>query len=369
MGARVIEPARLRLARRLRGFTQKGLAEEIGVSPPAISQFESGAAAPSHETLERLALELGCAPEFFLRPLTRRAATEPFFRRLRSTPLAERERAAAYAEAIAEIVELIERHVELPEACFDHDRWITDETPLDELEHAALRLRAQWGVPPGPIANVVRLLEARGAVVAAVGVFHPSLDAFSVRTGGRPVIVLCSEKGAAARRRFDAAHELAHLLLHERPLEANKVQERQAHRFAAALLMPAEEIEPWLVRSSTQLGLLEEGSRVWGVSMQALLMRARDLGTISQHAYERTMRRMSARGWRTREPVEMGPVERPELLARAAGVLEDGGSSLSQIAEEFGVPRGRLARMLSVPEDNDDARSAEIVTLRMAAGS
>jgi len=205
-------------------------------------------------------------------------------------------------------------------------------------------------------------------LVTAVGSWDPRLDAFSVRTRNRPVVVLCSEEGNAARRRFDAAHELAHLLLHEAAAEANQIQEKQAHRFASALLMPAEEVEPWLPRRSNDFELLEEGSRIWGVSMQALLYRARALGTLSADAYQRAMRRMSAAGWRTREPVEFGPAEAPELLRRAIDTLPAAGVTVSAIAEEFGVPTARLIRMLSLPEDRGDAEPARVVALPRVAG-
>ncbi len=362
--ARAIHPARLRLARMLRGFNQAELARQVGVSASAISQFEGGAAVPSDHTLERLTVALGCSPEFFSRPWQELALSKPFFRRLRSCPQQERDRAEAYAYAIAEVVELLEQYVQLPQPRFDFGcglSWV-DITPK-QIEEAALRVRAVWEIPPGPIANVVRLLEARGAVVAAVGAFDPSLDAFSMRTRRRPVIVLCSEKGAAARRRFDAAHELGHLVLHDHPADATKPQEKQAHRFASAFLMPAAEVEPWLVTRSNQLELLEEGSRIWGVSMQALLFRARDLGTLSEHAYQRTMRRMSARGWRTREPIEIGPIEKPELLARVAETLPHAGTSLAAISDRFGVPRARLARMLRLPEDHDETFGGKVVPI------
>ncbi len=178
------------------------------------------------------------------------------------------------------------------------------------------------------------------------------------------VVVLCSKAGAAARRRFDAAHELGHLLLHERSDGGSKVQEGQAHRFASALLMPAAEIEPWLIRRSDQLDLLEDGSRVWGVSMQALVRRAKDLGILSESQYTRTMRRMSAYGWRTREPIDIGPPERPQMLERVVAALPEAGTSIATVALELGFPRERLLRMLRVPEDASDHVSAEVVRLR-----
>jgi len=365
MRTRAFQPARLRLARSLRGLPQNKLAGAVRVTPAAVSQYESGASTPSEETLERLAIVLGCAPEFFVRPLRSVAAGPPFFRSRRSTPQRERDKAEAYAVALSEVATALERWVELPSSISLDTRLDLDpRAGLSAVEDGANDLRAAWRIPSGPIPNVVRMLEARGAIVAAVGAFDKRLDAFTLRTYTRPIVVLCSDGGNAARRRFDAAHELAHLLLHDGPADANHEQEQQAHRFAAALLMPADEVNPWLPRRSNELDVLEDGSRTWGVSMQALLFRARALGTLSEDSYRRAMQRMSAAGWRTREPVDIGPAETPELLSRAVAALPAAGTSLGAIADELGFPTARLARMLSVPEERDDAGTGHVVTLR-----
>lgn len=363
------QPSRLRLARSLRGLTQAALAEKSGVSAAAISQFESGSAAPGPETAQQVAVVLGCKLEFFLRPGSAIKIEAPFFRSLRSTPQIERDQAHAYAKFLIEAVEQIESFVDLPEVAIPNalETRIDHLDPAADIETTALRLRVDWQIPPGPIANVVRLIESKGAVSTAVGAFSKKLDAFSMRTSIRPVLVLCSQKGIAARRRFDAAHELGHLVLHREPVFPNREQEQQAHRFASAFLMPAEEVEGWLPTKSSQLELLQEGSQMWGVSMQALLRRGRDLGTLSEADYQRTMKRMSAMGWRSKEPVDIGPPERPELLTRAVEVLGATGGSLHAIANEMGIASKRMARMLSLPEDRTEEPEAEVVDLRSAA--
>lgn len=227
MAGQAFQPARLVLARTLRGFQQNQLAEDVGVSATAISQFESGANAPSEETIERLALRLACLPDYFTRPLHVRGAGEPFFRSRRSAPKRERTRARSYAIALAEVATLLEEFVELPAMTLpDPDPPLPDTAPLGEVESAAARFRLIVGMPPGPVPNVTRLLEARGALVMAVGDFD-RVDAFSLRIRPRPVVVLCSDRGSSGRRRFDAAHELGHLLLHGEPAAANDLQERR----------------------------------------------------------------------------------------------------------------------------------------------
>jgi Zn-dependent peptidase ImmA (M78 family)/plasmid maintenance system antidote protein VapI len=337
----------------LRGLRQRDLADDVAVSAAAISQFEAGASEPKPETLERISVVLGCKPEFFFRPIPVAPVSEPFFRSRRSTPVLEREKARAFALILSEISEILNRYLELPPMQLHRRISLDANSPAEEAEWVAREARAEWGLADGPVPNVVNLLESKGAVVAAVGSFDSRLDAFSLRTTNQPVLILCSDGGNAARRRFDAAHELGHLLLHDHPVEANKFQENQAHRFASAMLMPFPAIEPWLPRRVRDLERLEEGSRVWGVSMQAMLYRARQTGTLSEDGFTESMRRLSAAGWRRQEPVDIGPAESPQLLKLAASGLEDTGSSLNSVASEIGISSARLTRMLSLPEERD----------------
>jgi Zn-dependent peptidase ImmA (M78 family)/transcriptional regulator with XRE-family HTH domain len=362
---RPLAPDRLVLARHLRRMTQQALAEELCISASAVSQFESGATTPAHDTVERLSMILKVSPSFLGRPLEIRPMSQPFFRALSRTPAAERDRAASYALLLSEIGEMLDRYIEMPPICIDQLMRADETTSDDEIEEAAVRARVTWRVPAGPVADVVNLAEARGVLVAAVGDFDGGMDAFSMRTSKRPVVVLCTGKGVAARRRFDMAHELGHMVLHDDRLTDQRRQEEQAHRFASALLMPADEIRPFLPRRPNDLASLEDTSKTWGVSMQAALYRAKHLGVLSQEHYTQAMRRLSAAGWRTREPIEIGPPERPRLLARAIATLPQAGTSLGQIAEAFGMPEGRLARMLALPEDHQDAR-ANVVDIRAA---
>ncbi|MBK8210507.1 MAG: ImmA/IrrE family metallo-endopeptidase [Rhodospirillales bacterium] len=67
-----------------------------------------------------------------------------------------------------------------------------------------------------------------------------TVSAFSFWEGGHPFIFLGADKQSAARSRFDAAHELGHLILHrgvaEEDLEADLNRfEREAHRCQPAL--------------------------------------------------------------------------------------------------------------------------------------
>ena len=92
--------------------------------------------------------------------------------------------------------------------------------------------------------NMVRLLEMHGAIVVRLELADQGIDAFSWLGPDRPVVILDTGKDDRARSRFDAAHELGHLVMHrERARAADRDLEKQAHRFASAFLLPARRLE------------------------------------------------------------------------------------------------------------------------------
>jgi Zn-dependent peptidase ImmA (M78 family) len=89
--------------------------------------------------------------------------------------------------------------------------------------------------------------------------------------------------------------------------------ERQAHRFAAAFLMPRRDIADQLP-DRTDWPRFFSLKRQWQVSLAALLMRARALGRMAEGDYLTAVKAASARGWRRVEPVPLGRPEQPQLL-------------------------------------------------------
>jgi len=97
--------------------------------------------------------------------------------------------------------------------------------------------------------------------------------------------------------------------------------EKQADRFASAFLMPADQISDELPSTLEWLRFLERKLR-WQVSIGALLRRAKDLDLMTEETYLQGVRTMSARGWRTNEPGDLGAPESPRVLARAVEVAD-----------------------------------------------
>ena len=307
------QPARMRLARELKGWSQADLARELDVTAAAVSQFESGASRPAQETVLRLGGLLEVPSAFFSLPVTE--THEGFFRSLRRTSVVQRRKARAIAHIAHDIGVLATPGDHLPDPSVPYFPVEDLHAGDDVFEEIAGRVRHDWRMPPGPIPDVVALLEAHGVLVTRLPLVTADVDAFSLPFQDRPVIVLCADKDDRARSRFDAAHELGHLVVHGEHLWGIKEVERQAHMFAAAFLMPADDIRDELPARADWPTLFELKKR-WQVSIAALLMRAKTLEQMTDSDYLTAIKAASARGWRRREPVPLGKPEQPAQLIR-----------------------------------------------------
>jgi Zn-dependent peptidase ImmA (M78 family) len=190
-----------------------------------------------------------------------------------------------------------------------------------EVEAIAGRVRQVWKLPWGPISNVVELLEHHGVIVLRSTLASSDVDAFSPPYEDRPIVVLSGDKNGRARSRFDAAHELGHLVMHGQEVWGLKQVEDQAHWFAGAFLMPAQDIELELPDSVIWEKFFAL-KRKWHVSLAALLMRAKYLKRINPNQYLAAIKTTSARGWRRVEPIPLGPCEEPQLIKQLVAVTD-----------------------------------------------
>ena len=163
---------------------------------------------------------------------------------------------------------------------------------------------------------------------------------------------------AGDRDRFTLAHELGHLVLHLRRRAADP--EYEANLFAGELLMPSDR-----ARETLGMGLtLSDYARikaVWGISMQGLIMRAKQLGVISDDRSISLWKQINARGWRRQEPVTVQP-ERPALLARLRTSLF-GDRPLRELENELALPLVLLKSFLDPEPARIEERGGNVVHL------
>ncbi|WP_243708507.1 ImmA/IrrE family metallo-endopeptidase [Actinomadura sp. GC306] len=336
---------RLTLARRLRGMRKNQLAQAVGTTPKAIGQYEAGVQRPEEPTLRRLAIALGVPVAFFQAGRSPVSMDGAHFRSLRSTSQIERDQALAYGRIATDVVAVLETLVDFPAVALPEHPVPPDEIAGSGPVEAARLTRKALLDEAGPVPHVVRLLEANGVIVLVLPEAAERVDAFSVGVHPRPMVFFNPAKGDYWRNRFDAAHELGHLVMHADAEPGEKVVEDQAHRFAAEFLMPADDIAGELPAHADweRLAVLKTA---WGVSMAALLYRARTLGIMTETAYRNAMSTLSSRGWRRHEPGPSQPLEQPTMLTRAIEIVHRAGTDRDGVAERARVTRADLDALI-----------------------
>lgn len=335
---------RIKQARAAAGFSQRRLAQQAGVSAMAISKYERDQLKPSSDVLLRLSQALGVRVEYFFRQ-TDVSLEDVDYRKHPRLPRREERR------VLAEVVERLERWAELesvlpqlgPKPFALPDGLPERVESLDDVEDCAMALREGWHLGSNPIGDLVEELEQEDIRVVLVDYdAQKRFDGLLARMDGVPVIVV-GRDWPGDRQRFTLAHELGHLVLEgrlPRDLAANE-KERYCHRFAGAFLVPRHEAvkalgetRHWL--EPQELYLLKHE---WGLSMNAWLHRAQDLGIVKRRSAGKLWDLFQAHGWREHEPGEElynAPPRRFEQLVFRA------------LAEDF-IGEARAAELLGVP--------------------
>jgi Zn-dependent peptidase ImmA (M78 family) len=285
---------------------------------------------------------------------TTRDDVEPagYFRSLRSTSTRDRRQALGHAHLVHDLVAAIEDHIRLPR-CDLPVRLTTAATAQNEIEAIVGEVRQHFGLPPPVLSTTSSApLERHGVVVVRLLMELKKVDAFSVTFDDRPVVVLTADKFNRYRSRFDAAHELGHLVMHRDVSGWDRQAENQAHWFAAAFLMPEADIISELPATADWRRLIDLKA-TWKVSMAALLKRAQTLEVMANHTYTNAMKAMSARGWRRREPGDnaLGPPEAPVLLETALAHVQQSGISFPHLANKAALPLDLLTALVNQASD------------------
>jgi len=268
----------------MRGLSLQDLSDRLQnkVSRQALHKYEKGEVEPDNVMIQDLADALDLKPDYFYREQVVEI-DEISFRKLARLRKKEQNRIVETAR------DFLERYLEL-EQIIGKQPYV--ENPLqgfkitqkEDVERAAQQLRDVWQLGIDPLYNVLELLEDQGIkIIELYG--EESFDGFSTWIDNSvPIIVLNkSRKTSLDRYRFNALHELGHLLLEMHHLKDND-QEKLCHYFAGALLLDKRAIEQelGLKRKKISLQELVALKQQYGISLQAIIYRLKELNIISQ---------------------------------------------------------------------------------------
>ena len=275
----MFNPERLSLARKRRKHSKKSLAEAIEVTPLTITRLEKGENEPEKETLEKLSKELNFPIQFFMDDDIEGINCESVsFRSLSRLTARDKDSSLACGELGLIFSDWVANRFNLPSS--DIPDLSADYTP----DSAALALREYWGLGQKPINDIVKLLESKGVRIFSLREDIKTVDAFSFWRQKTPYIFLNSFK-TIERSRFDATHELGHLVMHVGGrLVHGKPIEKEADYFASCFLMPEGDVRSNIIRNPTLPLLISKKTR-WKTSLSALSYRLHKLKILSDWQY------------------------------------------------------------------------------------
>jgi Zn-dependent peptidase ImmA (M78 family)/DNA-binding XRE family transcriptional regulator len=325
----MLNPTRLAAARKRRGWTLTKLAQETGLSRASLSTYENQHQDPTPQTLTTLAAALGVGEDFLTGDDLEEIPVEAVsFRALSKMTARTRDRGLNSGRIAILINDWLQDRFDLPAPDVPT---LTGRAP----ELAAQEVRARWGLGEQPIGNLVHLLEAHGVRVFSLTDDTKDLDAYCLNWNGQPFIFLSREK-SGERHRFNAAHELGHLVLHGEDKAPNGPEaEAEANLFASAFLMPKAGVLSQGLHNAHVQRILHAKKR-WNVAAMAMAHRANELGLMTEWAYRTVCVDLSRMGYRRGEPGGIAH-ESSQLLTKAMQQLRANGLGAHSIAADLGL--------------------------------
>ena len=345
---------KLKLARTAAGLTLRDLSARIEnlVTPQAIGKYERNEDMPRSGVLIALARTLGVSEDYLLSD-DELSLEEAEFRKKPGVSAKELSSLEARTLHFLERYLAIEELLNLRSVEWEKPRSapypVADER---DAEDAARSMRAEWGLGIDPIPNLAELLEERGVKVLSIDLDDIDGLAAKVRRKDREAafVIVIKKNTWSERKRFSLAHEIGHMVIQARP---NLNEEKICNRFAGAFLIPADVLrsEVGAKRSAISLGELVALKSRFGVSLQALVYRCKDLGIINRSVFSRYFDLFEEKGWRSHpyeEPGSLKPeVEEPRRFERLCyRALSEGVIGESRAAELLGISSRELDKRL-----------------------
>lgn len=292
----------LKYYRLKKNMTKKELASLAGVTPMAISYYESGERKPGMDIIKALAKVLDVRVADFLRSRNENLVfIHGEFRKGSSLPVSQQEyvqeSVEEYMSRFYAIIDILGEKV-LPEAPACHGVHLSEN-----VEQDAKTLRKYLRISDaGPIGNLVEMLENKGILVYF---FNASSDAFSGMNGivNERTYIVVNENMTPERIRSTIVHEMAHFIFTWPQDMKDKDIEKRATAVSGAFLLSEEDAkrELGLRRSAVTKDMILT-CKEYGISMYLLVKRANLCGIISNGMAKDFYIKAGKNGWKRNEP-------------------------------------------------------------------
>ncbi len=315
-------PALLLLARQYRGASQEQVAKDAGLNQGHYSRIENGLTpeGPFLENIERIAATLKFPVSFFYQPDGLSGlplSVHPMNRR--KSAIGERVLKKIHAELNIRLMHL-RRYLRAADLQPELTLPAIDVDEGGGPQEIARSVRKAWSLPDGPIDNLTDCCERAGILVMWCDL-EKGIDGVSMTVRDLPFCIFLNRHAPADRMRFSLAHELGHAIMHRIPTDHI---EDEANAFAGELLVPERQFRRLLIGQKVTLEWLARQKAYWRTSMAFLLYRVGAVDVLTRHQSEYLWKKLSASGWRTREPQETDfAYEQPSVFQRLIKLHSD----------------------------------------------
>lgn len=271
----------------MRGLSMDELCEALGgsISKQAISKYEKGKMLPNSTVLIQLANVLNASIDYFFKPCKTRLEGVEFRKKARLS-------VKTSAQISEQVLDMAERYLEVESIlnintdfvnCLDEIvvRNVGDIKPLVD------RLRNQWKIGEDPIGNIIELLEENKIKVIEVEA-PDTFDGSCGFAGKKCPFIILNKNFLPERKRFTALHELGHILLNIDPALSAKKKESLCHRFASEMLISESVFVNYIGNNRKDISLqeLKDIQCQYGISVDALMYKAKELNIITESRYK-----------------------------------------------------------------------------------
>ncbi|MCC6228556.1 MAG: ImmA/IrrE family metallo-endopeptidase [Phycisphaerales bacterium] len=302
---------RLRSAREALGYSTRVVARQLAlrgfpVSHATIANYERGSTTPGAGTIRVLAEFYGKAEDWFLGSGPVLSGIR--YRCLKAVKVSEKRafesESAGWLQAYVELENVLDDSLET---------LLTVDAGRLSGARLAAKVREALGLSEmQPVPSMIDVLERFGIRVIQVA-SEARIDALAGNFGEMPAVVLNATL-SNDRLRFDAGHELWHVLTGDCDDDvslSDKDMDGPAHDFSSHLLLSDAALAD-AFRGNSMVRLVQFKER-YGISLAAMVYRARKADLIPQSLYERLWREFTRLGWRKQEPGYVPP-DRPTRL-------------------------------------------------------
>lgn len=348
---------RITKARSARGISQTELAGILKIAHSTLNFIEND----KLEFKEELAIQVGNAlrfpVEFFRKKTSFTRISKFYYRKRNAFPSKEIVPLEARIDIMRDIYTDLLQAVDIN----FNDLPKIPVTEKNSPEEIAKNLRLFLGLDDNPIENPISLIERLGIPVIYLDVKSDKFSGMTIQTDLNMPFIVVNKNMPNDRIKHTIFHEIGHVIMHipfsEDPEFYDKLShpealEKEADWFAGAFLVP--EVSARYTFSPVTYSNLTNLKIYWKVSKQSLIIRAWQLGLISDSKYETLFRELSRFNERKKEKLEIS-IDSPVLFKKIVEYYEKnlnmgtkeiaehiGGIQEKDFIEWFDLPRQRM---------------------------